>query len=106
MIEKSIPVSKYGSLIKGAIYTFESYSFNTKGGVRTRLQKGKLLYTSTKWKENKDDKGKVTSRELVQDKAGFEPVAEEDCWTTWENTGEKLRVYSTHICCGLFRILP
>ncbi len=102
---KAVPVAKYSSLRKGEIYTFEHYSWPKGKPAQLFHTRGRLLYVLTRMRKNVDKNHKVTSTEMVGDKVGWEPLDEEDQSIIWEPTGEKLRRHSTHVCCGLFRVL-
>jgi hypothetical protein len=101
---KAIQPVQYKSLKKGSVYLFESYVQDGKK-IKPRVREGRLISVVTKLRDNKNEKGKIISTELVGDKLAFEPVDEEDQWTVWEPTGEKLRVSEIHVHCGMFRVL-
>jgi hypothetical protein len=91
---KRVAVRQYKDLVKGNVYTFRSFG---RKGYRDR--KGKLIAVHTRWKDKKDEEGKVVGKELVADTVLFEPL---DDFYDWY--GEKLKIYYTTIGCGLFQI--
>ncbi len=91
---KKIAVKQYKDLKAGNTYTFRS--FGRKGPTD---RKGNLLSVSTKWRDRKDEEGKVVGRDLVGGTVIFEPL---DKFHDWK--GERLRVHTTTIGCGLFQI--
>lgn len=106
---KKIAVKAYTKLRPGEVYDFQSFAgerFERDGKSLLRfkpsiVRRGKLLFVSTRWRVARDLKGKEISRELVGDRLAFVP--DEDT-AIWEFTGEVLKVYECHICCGLFQI--
>jgi hypothetical protein len=99
-IIKPVHPKKYKTLKKGKIYIFESFTLqkdeDTHYFAPGIQRQGKLISVSAKWKEQRDKKGKIVSRELLGDRLVYEPL---------DNINEQqLRIYEIHICCGLFRI--
>ena len=91
---KKITIKQYKDLKAGDIYIFRS--FGKKGSTD---QRGKLISVHTRWRDKKDEEGKVIGRDLVGDTVIFEPINKFHDWN-----GEKLKVYTTTIGCGLFQI--
>jgi hypothetical protein len=91
-----IPVGKYKELKKGEIYTYR-----TVGKEEALYRTGKLISVSTKWKEDKDEDGKVTNKTLIGDRLIFEP-GKKDAVYDWKE--EKLRIFAVVVGCGLFEI--
>lgn len=91
---KKVPVKQYKDLRAGKTYVFRS--FGKKGYTNTT---GKLVFVRTRWKDKRDEEGKVIGRELYADTVRYEPF---DKYYDWK--GEKLKVYYTQVGCGLFQI--
>jgi len=98
-----ISVKLYRKLKPGDELQFETVS-SVEGKLVSTFRPGKLVYLQARWKDTRNKKGDIIARELVGSRVGFEPLDPEDCTREWPPTREALKIYTVHVCCGLFKI--